>query len=727
MINVLLRVVKVFVQFYIGKIDGPGSSIPRALMVLLMLLNYNLANFENSVEKSSDFRVTLQEPVVELLLTILGDVKLNFLHGLVCFIMVDSFAVLFANPTENMCTVFATLYNRIFHNPTLFVYLIEQVRCSKELPYVVSSRTCRDLFHPVISSLIQRTTIGSHAEEFLDCYLRSLMIELRAVYTEYPQELPPRQRELFHTFVSLLSLISEHIPDFFRGLEDVNAPDLVTHPFVQFYGKWLTMLQPFTSLSRMGPAASYLQSVFTQMAKKVLDEWKLPLLPASGEPHFMTSLFFETFSLYTDFMTSILDGGQEMKDAARYHWLIGATQSSHLEPSKLDAFEQKLETEGLNELRQGFSFTIVRGTSYSVRELESFVRRIAQVSETEGSEGLRKFICDRNRNVRGLDAAQKRVERNFLSALVKQLGVSAELYNVHSRLQKGEKGVVIPPTIESIRNAVLTVRPRLQLSRQKTAERRADGHTGEPRSLEEDYPGYCKAIIQKCVFLLHVQPCLRQQGRNFAVAFQKVLGQLKDFVVAPLTFLELYKTIEGADRARAQVATGIALVNHVFTFNQPLIISHVVNKLSSSTFLIDFLSALNVGARVPLGQITTFLSNVAKFLGSQAVHTSRNSVIVLASTLVLAFAKIDPHGAETAFIDLTKQVVAQQSAIFIPHSQLIYLRSLWHFVKKMSNFLNQNFPNDSQPHFQNQVQLPVILHVSKLPLWLELKFLWLLP
>jgi hypothetical protein len=265
----------------------------------------------------------------------------------------------------------------------------------------LSSETCRGFFYQVISSLVKGATTGSLAEEFLDCYLRSLMIELQAVYTEYPQELPPRQCELFHTFESLLGLISEHALTFFRQLKNVNAPGLITHPFIQFDGKWLTMLQPFTGLSRMWPAAIYLRLIFVDMAKKVLDDWKLPLVPSSRKSDFITSLFLETFSLYTDFLTSILDGGQEMKDAARYHWLITTTRNSLLNPEHLDA----LETEYWNELELGFSFTIGSEVSYSVLELQSFVRSVAQTAETEESEKLRKFVCDRNRDVRGLDAA----------------------------------------------------------------------------------------------------------------------------------------------------------------------------------------------------------------------------------------------------------------------------------------------------------------------------------
>jgi hypothetical protein len=648
-------------QLYIQDINAIDSLFPRALRALLMLLNYNIANFETPVDESSVFDVATREKILELFLNLLKDDRFSFLHGFVYFIMVDSFAVLFADPTEKMSVAFVTLYKEISRNSPLFAYLVEQVRYSKELPYLLPIGAFRDFFHPVISSLVQGVATGSLADEFLDCYLRSLMIELRATYTEYPRELPSRPHELSNTFMSLSSMISKHALDFFTGLADVHAADLETHPFLQFYRKWLTMLQPFTGLSRMWPAAVYLQPVFTHMAKRVLGDWKLPLLPSSGKMHFIAPLFFETFSLYTDFMTSILDDGQEMKDTARYHWLITPIRSSCLEPSNLDDLEKKLDPEDPNKLQPASSSTMAPTATDSVSDIELFVWRIGQTAETEESEWLRKFVCDRNRNVRSLDAAQKRVERIFLSALVKQLSVSGELYDIYLHLP--QTGIVVPPRIESIRTAVLTVRPKLQFSRQRTAERSPDEHTGGPRTLEEDYPAYCRAIIQKCVFLLHVPPCLPEQGGDFAAAFQKALGQLKDFVVAPLTFFELYTRIEAADCARAQVATEMALVNEVFTFNQPLIISHVVNKLASSTFLIDFLSTLNLCAEVPLGQITTFLSNVTELVGSESIHISRNSVVVLASTLVLAFAKIDPVRAETAFIDITTEIVRQQEAI----------------------------------------------------------------
>jgi hypothetical protein len=318
-------------------------------MVLLALLNYNLANFEmRNRECASGEIVQLQKSVLDELVTILKNPSMCFLHQLVCFIMIDSFGFLFTNVTPIASAAFVAMYRTAISNKLtgvsegLCCHMIEQLHLLKAFPYVLAPEDARMLFYPVVQSMMMGKPSTSLNHEFMFCSIRGLVIEVKLICTEYPRELPLMQQQLSDTFGTIMSLLSEMALEFFNKV-DIKAKDLNDHPFLRFFGKWPLMLEPFTNLSRIWPLASaYLQHVFRTLVDK-LRAWKLSILPTKSATdfHFMVLLFLETFSLYTDFMTSMLDGGAEMKSASKYNWLMNSCRKAMVTPSDFERLQKE--------------------------------------------------------------------------------------------------------------------------------------------------------------------------------------------------------------------------------------------------------------------------------------------------------------------------------------------------------------------------------------------------
>jgi hypothetical protein len=327
-IRSLLQVTKNLLFIYETLPPADRPLIARAFMVFLVLLDYNLSNFVTRVDETTGGTLSfdLHDEILGFYLTeILGNPRFAIFHKLVGFSVVNSFGLLFSQTMvskarmEYTPKIIVSLYRGM--GPSWVRFMVSQLHLQSAFAYVISPQHCRDLFSQLLDTMVTAKMLELGIDyELLFCFMRSLMLEMKRVYSENPRELPPAQRALSDTFMAFASLISETAQNLFTSVVKPEDLDFQGNYFLRFVGRWLMLLEPFTTFSRAAiEAVSFLSPMFRRLLDRIL-AWNIPLFPADTDSFSpLVAFFLELFSLYADFINSLLDGGEEMKAAIKYN------------------------------------------------------------------------------------------------------------------------------------------------------------------------------------------------------------------------------------------------------------------------------------------------------------------------------------------------------------------------------------------------------------------------
>jgi hypothetical protein len=245
-INTIISAIQGFIKIYRnGRSDAlEKGNVIRGLMVLMQCLDFNLSNYD--VRKQSQNETINSDSILDFLSSILNDPEFGFLHRLTAFVIVNSFAILYETPSEKKSTVFVTLYERM--PPDFLCFMINAVHLTDQFAYAISSRDCRNVFSPILKRMELLQPLLPNQKEFISCFMRSLVLEMRRVYSESSLQLTPKPKFLSDTFMAFASIMSEAVVHFFD--QSADPEKLSTNPLINLYSKGLVLLEPFSGFSR---------------------------------------------------------------------------------------------------------------------------------------------------------------------------------------------------------------------------------------------------------------------------------------------------------------------------------------------------------------------------------------------------------------------------------------------------------------------------------------------
>jgi hypothetical protein len=455
--------------------------------------------------------------------------------------------------------------------------------------------------------------------EFMLCYLRSLVLELDAICTTFPNELPPQQQGLTDTFAAVFSIISERAVEVLDGL-DVTRDNLSHDPFLRFLGKWLLVLEPFTRFSRMWPlACAYLHPLFMAFVAKS-HEWGLTTFPMNtGAPvPFIAALFLETVSLYTDFIFAMVNRGEEMNGAEKYLWIINCCRTEGIRSVDVVQMEEQFLEAAVHDPPENE---------------QQFLHCLAAEIEIPRITALMAFLYKKYqpRQNRKLSAEQKRMDRMVLAALTKQVQMVKPLLELDKVASRGTKKRILLNSFERLLDVVFFV--------------------------GRSYPNLLQSVKQKCVFLLNVAPVLSHNEGQSPQRFSRFLLSLQNFIVADLSFPDLFKMAEAADDVRRQSVVGLALIISALRIDNSLVVSLFLNQLLSSSLLTDFTSNLDIRSFLALSQIDSLIVGLMDLIPKRPSGVSLPGLFVLLSDSILSVAKIDSEIAKRLCLQLGTHLV----------------------------------------------------------------------
>jgi hypothetical protein len=679
-INTIVGVIQTFIKMYrTGRPDALGKgNVIRGLVVLMQCLEVNLSNYD--VRKQSQNETINPDSILDFLSSILNDSEFGFLHRLTAFVVVNSFPIFYETPSEKKSTVFVSLYERM--PPDFLCFMIHAIHLTDQFAYALSSRDCRNVFSPILKRMELLQPLHPNQKEFISCFMRSLVLEMRRVYSESSLQLAPKPKFLSDTFMAFASVMSEAVVHCFD--ESTGAEKLSKNPLIAFYSKWLVLLEPFSGFSRAShEVTSYLHPLFSSMGRVVHDLHEPILSEGSTEFPLIYALYFELFSLYSDFIGSLLDGGVELRDATKYGWLIKATAESRLTPKEIDELVAELEGDssanekGRSLLRRGFSFQLSEGPMPSPSEIEGFIRLLA--GPRNGCQDLMDFLYQKVNTPlrRNLTLADKRRERLLLAALIKQLGVSWEFYQISSKTASRETGIVVSHFVRQIMLAIYSIRRRTIEIRQTYDGLKAQAAQDQVPlmpSIEQDYPRFAQQLFKKAVFLLHIQPVLRLNTSEFDKGFAKILGQLQAFFQSLVSIEEYFKTMTAAGTTRQHISIGIALINAAIAQNQsPLCSACLIDRFATSSALPTFISSLGDDTNIELSQIKSLLSYVQSMVTREDPNIAGHSLLVFSANLILALAPIDRDAARNSAISVLAEARNSEALLAFVVSLILML------------------------------------------------------
>ena len=552
------------------------SRFAEAMKLSLVILDYNLANFlpRTTADGGQSTRVELPETagICTFLWRIVSDERLAFLHRLTGLLTIRAFSALYDTPTNRTSQLFLAIHKQASFD--FRVFMTAALSRNPKFAVAISATDCRTLMGPMVVHMANlKLKPELYEVEFISAFLRNLMLQMRQVYLDFQGELSSKEKAVSDVFVAFSNMISEQFstwfesPDGWAGQASKLQPR--DHPFFRIFCKWVMLLEPFYNMARASKeAACFLQPVYTAM-HRVMSAVKSPIF-SNDQFTQLGKMFLEVFSLYSAFVTSLLDGGVEMKWAAEYQWLIKAAGDSELKPDDISKFVDDIKSgrqrKGGCLLRRGFSFNIVEKADQEATALEAFVRRVAAERTGEDITQMMSFLYKKVNNVfnRQLKEEDIRLERLLLAALVKQLGFTSELTAIAQKLRDKENVTVVSHFVRQSMESIYRIRRKIRESKQITAQLQEtlqnQATPTEQLSLMQQYDKYVAEIFKKAVFLLHIQPCLRFGAGDSDKSFSEMLKRLEKFLVSPLTVDEYFQTLLLSKQANIQVSIGMAFI-----------------------------------------------------------------------------------------------------------------------------------------------------------------------
>ena len=700
LINGINYFIKIFIDMNTTKIIA-SNKVKNGLVSLIRLLQYNLMNFETRIIDESRHKVILLDSakeIIDTLVSILNNAALSFVHRLVCFIFVSCFSNIFKNDRSYCSKVFSIIYSLM---PDDFIfYMLQQLHYSPLFPYCFSPSLTKIILSPIFKSY---AISAPNQLELISIFHRNIMYEMYFIYSTSPIDIDDNNNDnlaIQDTFYEFISLMLEQMSSFLSSLSsNYNEYSLQRSSFFIFFSKWIILFQPFSNFSRVSSTmASMLKPLYLSMTSKI-NEFQLdsPIRKDKKGFHTIFLLFFEIFSVYVDSIVSLLDGGSELSDTTRYSWLIRPTISSQITLSKIDevmtsVFKNKSVSEDAKKmLKKGLSFNIFQEKNFlkKIRE-DEFLTSIISMNESETINSLFNFLYETvpNRFSKKLTDSERHFERIVFAAFMKQLGLFQEVLYLQENLKSSLKrkknfnskivqinddnddadddndndttsdeskknntknrGPVITHYTKQIMEALYRVRMLLKMSKQATKQLEVDQQndlvTPASESLKQNFKKYREEIIRKCIFLLHIEPCLRFQWESFEKAFPDFLKRIQKFMVSEISLDQYIILISTSERSRLNVALGLELINDILMSNcEEFCKYYLIEKLASSSNFLTFLTAVsddsfNDAAKSCISTIEALLKLLNNLMKS---NNCLNTQVVFYLNLILMIKKVE--------------------------------------------------------------------------------------
>ena len=710
-----IHIILSLIEYFLEEIDKSvfDLNIMETLLISLMrLFAYNLEFFNPNVT-GNKFRYLSEKTImniVKVFYSILSNNSLKFLHHVTQFTIIHCFSLIFSKPGNEKSLLFIKLTESSSRDT--FVYMIRIISSYKEFSFVLCGDLIKEFFQPILNEIIvkdfecfsrnseqgrkpvlERFPEGRNfgiREELFSSYMRNLMFSMKSILQEKPL---PIYINIFTKFSELIVEKSlQFIKKFVNFSKDYDDEEFKASKFAHIFSKWVAMLEPYTEFSFLSSNfITILQPLFFCFFEKLENSQIKPVLKLKNGNCIATIylLFYEIYSLFINFLSSILDGGQEMREIIQYQWLMKATTKAGMTPSIVDNLLkslkiQKSDEEQTHRMIKGFSFSLFDDSSIEHADIETFIIDFARINETESISLLLNYLYKKAPNPfnKKLTLKDRWIERLIIASFSKQLGIVSELWEISEKLNENEQPV-LSHFMKQVMVEVYRVRSKIKLATQRASElegillkekneeyrkkhkNRKSGTMDEESCCcddccyfddsvsceysinelslpEQNVEYFINQIIKKSVFLLHIEPFMRFESERFETSFTDILMKLQNFLTSSRSIESYFKIVMTSTQLRQKVHHGIIRINeYLCHFNASNVFSaYMIEKFAINGWITNYLFSLK--SSVYDKQDMEGIMKLLQFTQKEIIASSSCTLIVFFINICLSIAKISP-------------------------------------------------------------------------------------
>lgn len=661
------------------------SKSEYALKMLFSILQYNLSNTEKRREVVAPKEETTGA-IIDLMEKILNDNSLVFLYYNAAFLLFSCFNFLFQNRLTRCPTIFSLILSKIKRDDFIY-YGLCRINDCHFLPYCISYENCRQIVEPIFEKMVTKPLeFQSKQFEFISLLQSSLMLEMRKVYLDHPSGLPPAKMQLQKAFFMYSKSFTERMINF------IQIPNLQLiekyikySSFFRLFRKWLMFLQPLAKFSRVSSTlVFYLHSLFTPFQTIITKISSRQLTDDGKDFSYTAKVFNELFSIYLDFISSLLNGGEELQSAGQYTWLVRSTLDSQMKPEivnqmtetflsestsvnqKIKILSEKWTLDDDLEASNSNDSEDESSNSHPVQNMQKAVIELIanglNPKETPSIKSLFDYLYTKVKvrafNIK-LNEKDRYLERLVFFAFMRQLGFSNEVVELNNDLLSDQQPVLshfIRMSVEGI----------YRIRRETRAVKQSAIQNNDQQSLSD----YLLNLKKKCIFLINIQPCIRFQQNDIDTIFPEFLKRIQTFLIGKLDINECFELIEEADNARKHISTGLKLVNDIIESKSMLddLITFMLDRLSASESIMKYLSSLHFSTTDPsentgFKNVMTLLNLLSKMIAEIPDPSVTNTLIIFYSNFILTISKINPDAIHKPLEDLLIHLIEKKKYI----------------------------------------------------------------
>ncbi|EAY10784.1 hypothetical protein TVAG_121880 [Trichomonas vaginalis G3] len=594
-VKYIINAINYFTEIYASKRECEGFKLERCkhtILSLIRLFDYNLSNMDTQISVIGDQappKFIYAVDSINILVGILENEDFTFAHKSVIFTIVNSIELLFTDNKQSLPTVFIKIIKKM--STEFILYTLQKIHNMSIYPYCFNSTTIKDTFLSLIKNYPKLTITET---ELLETYMRSLFINSRDYLLSQQQVDKGNKDILMDNFFTFSTMIFDEFSARIDKMPNTyNETTRSEIPNMNIFEKFIMLLHHFQQFPTVVDfATTKIHELFVKLTHMISTiKFDCPIYPQHN------LLFYSVYSCYIDYIDSLMNNAALMKSSTTYSWLYQPTKESKLTPNDINDIVSQATTEQKSHrrlVRKGLSFNF-HSTSYSnnAEIQEGFLTSLVAKDESQAIKTLIDYlylkIPDHVKKVENNDL--RHLERVILAAYTKQLGLTSDLCDLNIYLSSNQP-VEISKYIKNIVQLVYKTRRYLRRAKQ------ASSNTNESNN---SYEQFIQLIMKKCIFLVHLQPCLRLMS-DIESSFSLMAKKISSFMTSEITVEQYFDQIEKAHAARRSISQAVGYIQEIlsnrFTPLSMAITSLMLEKYSTN----DAIQTLVLGVANPMSK-----------------------------------------------------------------------------------------------------------------------------
>jgi len=543
--------------------------ILRALSAFIKLLDINLTNYDtrypypdSMVSKS----IYQSKSIINICLKIITNQEFLTIRPIVFSLLINSLDILFSNNPEDLIMVISIFLKN--NDKNIIITCLPAIIDSHLFISCFSCDSFTDIFDSIIANYSMEQ--NSIIKTLFDSYFIEVMSKVKLLSLKVTNKLNCQEQTVYDIFIKLSKTICSH---FVKQLSSINSNvinESVIIPSSIIFEKWIMMIHPFSSsYLLLMPIVLILHDIFIGLTD-FQKNYENIILSVNNN-----IIIMAFYSCYFDYVYGLMNHSSELERSSSFHWLLHNTFASDVTLESIGQIYQTILNTSPQKIQhhsliKGLSFNLHNKNS-NTRLAQDFFQSLLAFKPHQSIDTLYVFLnsCIPNPGRQQSNTNDTHLERLILAAFSKQLGLSNELYEISMFLQtsKTDKPAV-SHFIKQCIQEIQMIRRNIRFIYQRThlyQKNFSDKESSPSAKLSENYSLFCEIMKKKCLFLAHIEPCLRYHSSNWEAEFPIMIKKISKFLNDEISLEAYFEIINQTKEAQKGITVSLQFLYEIFS------------------------------------------------------------------------------------------------------------------------------------------------------------------